>query len=85
MADHPTHVIAAATLARFVGDIFEAAGTSRTEADRIAHHLLTANLTGHDSHGVIRVPRYVQNLHDGDGDSGRANHEPADDLSRTRS
>ena len=66
MADLPTHLIAVDTLQRFVGDIFVAAGTGRTEGDRIAHHLIGANLTGHDSHGVIRVPRYVQNLKDGD-------------------
>ncbi len=66
MADLPTHLIAVDTLQRFVGDIFVAAGTGRAEGDRIAHHLIGANLTGHDSHGVIRVPRYVQNLKDGD-------------------
>ncbi len=71
MADLPTHLIAAETLRRFIGDIFAAAGTSREEADRIAHHLIGANLTGHDSHGVIRVPRYVQNLKDGDVVAGQ--------------
>ena len=30
------------------------------EAERIAYFLSKANLTGHDSHGVIRVPRYVE-------------------------
>src|SRR6201992_1806791 len=30
------------------------------EARRIATYLTTANLTGHDSHGVIRVPVYVR-------------------------
>ena len=30
------------------------------EAKRIATYLTTANLTGHDSHGVIRVPVYVR-------------------------
>jgi uncharacterized oxidoreductase len=66
MADLPVHVIAADTLKRFVSDIFAKAGTDRAESERIAGFLLSANLTGHDSHGVIRVPRYVQNLKDGD-------------------
>ena len=66
MADLPTHIIAVDTLQRFVAEIFGKAGTSGEEAARIAHHLIGANLTGHDSHGVIRVPRYVQNLQDGD-------------------
>ena len=72
MADLPTHIIAADTLSRFVGDIFAKAGTTRVEADRIALHLVAANLTGHDSHGVIRVPRYVQNLQDGDTIAGQS-------------
>ena len=66
MPDLPSHIIPVETLRRFVGDIFTAAGTNRDEGERIAHHLVSANLTGHDSHGVIRVPRYVQNLADGD-------------------
>jgi uncharacterized oxidoreductase len=39
--------------------MFEAAGCDAAESARIAHHLLGANLAGHDSHGVIRVPRYL--------------------------
>ncbi len=54
-----------APLGSFVAEIFAKAGTSRAEAGRIAHHLIGANLAGHDSHGVIRVPRYVQWLQDG--------------------
>ncbi len=34
--------------------------SSPEEAKRIATYLTTANLTGHDSHGVIRVPVYVR-------------------------
>jgi len=44
----------------FVADIFSRAGSSKAEAERIANYLTTANLTGHDSHGVIRVPQYVK-------------------------
>ena len=47
------------TLQRYVGAIFAAAGCVPEEAERTARHLLSANLTGHDSHGIIRVPRYV--------------------------
>ena len=39
--------------------IFEAVGSSADEADTIARNLVSANLAGHDSHGVIRVPQYV--------------------------
>jgi uncharacterized oxidoreductase len=44
----------------FVADVFSHAGSSTEEARRIATYLTTANLTGHDSHGVIRVPVYVR-------------------------
>src|SRR3977135_3890780 len=44
----------------FVGDVFSHADSSREEARRIATYLSTANLTGHDSHGVIRVPVYIR-------------------------
>jgi uncharacterized oxidoreductase len=43
----------------FVADIFRVRA-SKAEAERIATYLTTANLTGHDSHGVIRVPQYVK-------------------------
>ncbi len=44
----------------FVTDVFAHAGSSQEEARRIATYLTTANLTGHDSHGVIRVTSYVR-------------------------
>lgn len=44
----------------FVAEIFEKADSSKEEARRIATYLTTANLTGHDSHGVIRVPVYIR-------------------------
>ena len=40
--------------------IFKHAGSSDAEAAAIGRHLVEANLVGHDSHGVIRVPAYVQ-------------------------
>src|SRR6201990_294093 len=44
----------------FVSDVFAHAESSPEEARRIATYLTTANLTGHDSHGVIRVPVYIR-------------------------
>jgi uncharacterized oxidoreductase len=52
-------------LKRLTAAIFEAAGCQRSEAERIARHLVEANLVGHDSHGVIRVPTYVDWLRSG--------------------
>src|SRR5262249_51541313 len=45
--------------------IFQAAGCELAEAERIAWHLVGANLVGHDSHGVIRVASYVNWLRGG--------------------
>ena len=52
--------IPAQKLSDFVASVFSHAGSSDAEAHRIANYLVTANLTGHDSHGVIRVPQYVR-------------------------
>ena len=60
-----TTTIPVDTLRPYVADIFKAAGCDPAEARRIAFHLVSANLAGHDSHGVIRVPRYVQWLAEG--------------------
>lgn len=52
-------------LTALVSDIFVASGCDAAEAGRIATHLVGANLAGHDSHGVVRVPRYVEWLEAG--------------------
>lgn len=51
--------IKAKELESFVADIFVSAGCSREEGGRIGRYLVSANLSGHDSHGVVRVPRYA--------------------------
>ena len=57
-------IIKPLNLKDFIRDIFAAAGCSAGEAQRIGQYLVESNLTGHDSHGVIRVPRYVKTLLD---------------------
>jgi hydroxycarboxylate dehydrogenase B len=47
-----------AELEAFLGKIFESSGSSPEEAKAVASHLVDANLVGHDSHGVMRAPRY---------------------------
>ena len=47
-------------LHRWVNDVFLAASSSATEARLTADHLVLSNLSGHDSHGVGMVPRYVK-------------------------
>jgi hydroxycarboxylate dehydrogenase B len=40
--------------------VFTAMGAEPDIADEVASHLVRANLSGHDSHGVIRIPAYVK-------------------------
>jgi uncharacterized oxidoreductase len=58
-------IVAHDSLERLVSEIFAAAGCGPAERERIAHYLVKANLVGHDSHGVIRVPSYVEWLRAG--------------------
>ncbi|MCJ2063859.1 Ldh family oxidoreductase [Methylobacterium sp. J-088] len=63
--------ISADGLSAFVRDIFVREGCAEAEAERIGRFLVAANLTGHDSHGVVRVPRYVAWLRTGEVEAGR--------------
>jgi uncharacterized oxidoreductase len=55
----------AATLRAQVAHIIAAAGSSAEEARTVADNLVLANLSGHDSHGVGMVPRYVEAVLEG--------------------
>lgn len=52
-------------LVAFVSTLFAAAGCGGAEARTVAHALCEANLLGHDSHGVLRVPIYLDHLEKG--------------------
>ena len=65
-------VIAADKLEALIARIFEHTECDRAEAKRIAHYLMDANLTGHDSHGVLRTSRYVSWLEQGLFSAGRS-------------
>jgi len=58
-------------LTALVADIFAAAGYATEEAAQISKSLVGANLAGHDSHGVVRVPRYLAWKADGSFVAGR--------------
>lgn len=45
--------------------ICAAAGSAEREAALVADHLVEANLTGHDSHGVGLLPVYVEKVREG--------------------
>jgi len=53
-------------LESYAGQLLQAGGTSADEARVVAASLVDANLKGYDSHGVMRVPYYVQAIRDGE-------------------
>jgi uncharacterized oxidoreductase len=57
--------VAADALTAFARRAFGAAGVPADEAAVVAASLVDANLCGHDSHGVLRVPQYVGFIRDG--------------------
>ncbi len=53
------------SLTQVVVALLQQGGSTSTEAEVVARHLVGANLTGHDSHGVGMLPIYVRNLQAG--------------------
>jgi uncharacterized oxidoreductase len=58
--------ISASALERFAADLLAAGGLSTDEAGLVARSLVGANLRGHDSHGVMRIPFYLDTLRKGE-------------------
>ena len=48
-----------------ITEIFKSKSCSDYEAKTVAERLCGANLKGHDSHGIVRVPRYVEWMGEG--------------------
>ncbi|HVF64139.1 MAG TPA: malate/lactate/ureidoglycolate dehydrogenase [Casimicrobiaceae bacterium] len=57
--------MSAERLVSFVADVMNAAGCARSEAATVAARLVDANLVGHDSHGVLRVSKYLDWVREG--------------------
>jgi len=57
--------IQAAELRQYVTRIIAMTGSTPEEAAQVADNLVMANLSGHDSHGVGMVPRYVDAVLEG--------------------
>lgn len=53
------------SLAKAIETIVAAGGSDTREAKLVAENLVTANLAGHDSHGVGMIPRYIDSLLEG--------------------
>ena len=58
-------IFQASNLARAIEAIAHAGGSDSAEAKLVAENLVTANLVGHDSHGIGMMPRYVEALLEG--------------------
>ena len=58
--------VSAAVLTRFATDVFSRAGLPKADATVVAEALVWANLRGVDTHGVTRIPRYVELIETGD-------------------
>src|SRR5690348_6030643 len=43
----------------FIPQLFMAAGSDQREAETVSEHLIESSLMGHDSHGLLRAPKYV--------------------------
>ena len=58
-------LVNAQKLVDFVARIMRSAGSHPEEASTIARRLVDSNLVGHDSHGVLRVAKYLEWVRDG--------------------
>jgi ureidoglycolate dehydrogenase (NAD+) len=71
MAPPPKVVLPAAELTGFVTELFVRSGVRPDHARTMADVMIWASLRGIDSHGLARVPRYLELF-----DSGEANRRP---------
>jgi hydroxycarboxylate dehydrogenase B len=56
---------AAGALRQQMARVLQGAGSSAEEARQVADNLVMANLSGHDSHGIGMIPRYVESKLEG--------------------
>src|SRR5712664_2108521 len=55
-------IVQADRLIRIGAALLRAAGASEEEAGAVAVGCVNANLAGHDSHGVIAIPTYIDRI-----------------------
>ena len=60
-----SHNFAAEQLHAITRSLYLAAGAPHHIADAVAAILVNSNLCGHDSHGVLHLPRYLKEIEDG--------------------
>ena len=52
-------------LRQIAAGLMRGAGASEEEAAIISRHSIGANLAGHDSHGIIQIPTYIDRINRG--------------------
>lgn len=58
-------VVPAERLRALATDLLVGAEVPREEAEIVARHCIDANLVGHDSHGIIQIPTYIDRVRRG--------------------
>lgn len=58
-------IVKADRLTLIADALLQGAGTPPEEADTVARHVIGANLAGHDSHGIIQIPTYIDRVDKG--------------------
>lgn len=53
-------------LSDYITNIFVGHGTPKHIAEAVSKHLINADLRGHSSHGIDRVPQYITKIDNGD-------------------
>ena len=61
----PLTKVKAKVLRALAEQVFLGRGVPQDDAEVVADILIEANLRGHDSHGVIRIPKWVVGLDSG--------------------
>jgi LDH2 family malate/lactate/ureidoglycolate dehydrogenase len=51
-----------AEVLRFISECMTKAGSSREDAEIVAHHLMFADYRGHFSHGMNRMQMYINDI-----------------------
>ena len=54
--------VQAKRLSQISRTLLEATGTPADEAEIVSRHCVDANLAGHDSHGIIQIPTYIDRV-----------------------
>lgn len=66
MGRYQVYICEPESLKGFIQNIVAGLGADEEIAAEVAHHLVRANLSGHDSHGVLRISQYTAQVDSGE-------------------